>query len=264
MTTLPSLNPRHKAGLLVALTATGASLLLDASAKQTAGVVLLGVAAAWFVGSVAVRTLGIILSAMTFCIGLYVAVSPIWKDRESVLAAAQEYDATLAEVHRAAAKMEAWEKYAKSHPIPPGAVLAEGPNGAVAWDEKGNPVKPRPIGRLRPIPSGARLGEPVEYQGTVDIPLKWLRSLSPEEEIAAKHGGSVAVFLGEVSEQEIMREFQTNVLLPRPAFSVKHSIASHRIACLGGGSLSLLGLSGCVIPIWQARKAKPKGVVSQT
>jgi hypothetical protein len=213
---------------------------LDADAKQTAGVVLVGLAATWFIGSLALRTLGIILSAMAFCIGLCVAVLPIWSERESVLAAAQEYDATLAEIRRAAAKMEAWEKAKR---IPPGASVAE---------------------LAEPIPSGARLGEPIQYQGTVDIPAKWLRSPSPEEAIAAKHGGSVAVFLGEMSEQEIMREFQTEVLLPRPAFSVKHSIASHRIACLGGGSLSLLGLLGFVFLIWKARKAKPKTVAAQT
>jgi len=53
-----SLNRRHKAGLFLVLVATGLSLFFEASAKQTAGIVLLGVAATWLFGSVSLRTLG--------------------------------------------------------------------------------------------------------------------------------------------------------------------------------------------------------------
>src|SRR5208337_1903246 len=111
MTTLTSLNRRHKAGLLLVLAATGVGLLLDASAKQTMGIVLLGLAATWFVGSVAVRTLGIILSVMTFCVGLYLVAMPVWNERESVRSAAQEYDAALAAIREAVHDQSELEKY---------------------------------------------------------------------------------------------------------------------------------------------------------
>ena len=107
--------------MLLVLVATGASLLLDASAKQTAGIVLVGLAAAWFVGSVAVRTLGIILSAIIFFIGLYVAALPMWNDRRTGLAAAQEYDAIVDKIREAAVQSEEYEIARK---------FAEGSNSA--------------------------------------------------------------------------------------------------------------------------------------
>src|SRR5579862_8383500 len=47
----PAINRRHKVGLFLVLAAAGASLLLEATAVQTVGVVLLGVAAAWGFGA---------------------------------------------------------------------------------------------------------------------------------------------------------------------------------------------------------------------
>jgi hypothetical protein len=48
---LPRLNQRHKAALFLTLLAAGASLVLNMAAKQTTGVVLLGLAFAWAFGS---------------------------------------------------------------------------------------------------------------------------------------------------------------------------------------------------------------------
>jgi hypothetical protein len=45
------MNRRHKAGLFLVLVATGLSLFFEASAKQTAGIIVLGMAATWVVGS---------------------------------------------------------------------------------------------------------------------------------------------------------------------------------------------------------------------
>src|SRR5712664_2313029 len=109
MLTLPPLNRRHQAGLFLVLVATGLSLFFEASTKQTAGIIVLGLAGTWFIGSVALRTLGVILSLMTFCIGFYIAVLPIWNERESVLIEAQEYDSAVAEIRGAIAKSPIWE-----------------------------------------------------------------------------------------------------------------------------------------------------------
>ncbi len=104
-----SLNRRHKAGLLLILVATGLSLFLEASAKQTAGIALIGLAATWFFGSVGPRTLGLILCSMACCVGLYLAVVPIWKDWESYQTAAQEYDSAIGAIREAAAKAGLWD-----------------------------------------------------------------------------------------------------------------------------------------------------------
>lgn len=86
-----NLNSSHKAGLFLVLIAAGGSLLFEASAKQTAGVVLLGLAATWFFGSLAVRTLGLTFSLVACCVGLCLAILPIWKDWESYRVSAQQY-----------------------------------------------------------------------------------------------------------------------------------------------------------------------------
>jgi hypothetical protein len=221
VTTLPSLNSRHKAGLSVALAATGASLLLDASAKQTAGVVLLGLAAAWFFGSVGIRTLGVILSSIACCVGLYIATSPIWNERNSVLASAQEYDSAVAEVR--------------------GAIAGHAPkDSGQDWFEKNAP-KPKMV----PIPPGAVLVRPVQIP---ELARKWVRP-NPPDIIVTDYGVSEFGFPAEMSERDVIRKIQADDLLPRPTFSLKDSIASHPIACLGGSSLSLLGLLGFVFLI---------------
>lgn len=248
MTVLPSLNRRHRAGLLLTLTAVGASLLLDASAKQTAGLVLLGLAAAWFVGSVGLRTLGVIFSSITCCVGLYIAGSPIWNERNSVLAAAQEYDVAVAEIRNAVVT------------IPANDVT---PDSEVISDEDVLREKPRPPAQAKkspktehsfPVPPGAVLVRPVQIP---EIARKWARP-NPSDIIVTDYGVSEFGFPVEMSEQDIIRKIQADDLLPRPTFSLKDSIASHPIACLGGGSLSLLGLLGLAFLIWQARKAKLK------
>jgi len=234
MTTLTSLNRRHKAGLLLVLAATGVGLLLDASAKQTMGIVLLGLAATWFVGSVAVRTLGIILSVMTFCVGLYLVAMPVWNERESVRSAAQEYDAALAAIREAVHDQSELEKYRVKTP-------------KAEHDQFGQFGAPEPL----KIPPGAVVLNPVQIP---QIALKWVRPNSPD--VIVSDYDTEFGFPDKMAEQDIMREIETKNLVPRPTFSMRAAIASHRIACLGGGSLSLLGLSGSVFLIWQARKAK--------
>ncbi len=241
MTTLPSLNSRHKAGLLVALTATGASLLLDASAKQTAGVVLLGLAAAWFVGSVRPRTLGLILCSTAFCVGLYMITNPVREEWELYRTRAEAYDQAILDIREAVANAVVWDRTPRQQTV-------RVPKTVQAWElrlPKPEPVPPGAILKPKPIPPGATIGK-----GAM---MAW-----DEEGVVTEWSFPI-----ETSEEDIVAEL-TMSLLPRPGFSLKDSIGSNRVACFGGGSLSLLGLSGCVFLIWQARKVKPKTVSAQT
>jgi hypothetical protein len=73
-----NLNRRHKVSLFLVLVAAGLSLFSEASLKQTAGIVVLGLAATWFIGSLSVRVVGIVLSLAAFACGLFLVVVPTW------------------------------------------------------------------------------------------------------------------------------------------------------------------------------------------
>jgi len=181
------LNRRHKVGLFLVLIATGTSLLFEASAKQTAGVMLLGLAATWFFGSLAPRTLGLILSSMACCVGLCLATLPIWKDWESYRRASAinwesyRYDA-LAEKYggsaafdpdafhanylaQQAAKSKAehgpWEKYAppsgESDKSAPPAAQAEHQKKSGDWFTDNAPQKTAPSFSLKAAISSHRV-----------------------------------------------------------------------------------------------------------
>jgi len=96
-----NLNWRHKAGLFLAVTATGIGLLLELSAKQTAGIALLGIAFAWLCGSLAVRTLGLATLVLISTVGLYVAAAPMWEYWRSFRESANDYDSAITELQLA-------------------------------------------------------------------------------------------------------------------------------------------------------------------
>lgn len=98
MLALPSLNRRHKAGLFLVLVAAGLSLFFEASAKQTAGIILLGLAAMWFFGSVRPGTLGLILASTGCCVGLYFVIAPVWKEHQLYRTRVQAYDQVLSDI----------------------------------------------------------------------------------------------------------------------------------------------------------------------
>jgi hypothetical protein len=99
-----NLNWRHKAGLFLALAATGLSLLLEFSSKQTVGIFLLGAAFAWIFGSLSLRMLGLTASILLSILGLCIAVIPVWQERQSNVVQVQEYDAAITEIRSAVAK----------------------------------------------------------------------------------------------------------------------------------------------------------------
>ena len=69
MAPVSSLNRRHKVGLFLVLVATGVCLFFEASAKQTAGVALLGIAFAWVLGSLSLLTLRFLCSIAAGAVG---------------------------------------------------------------------------------------------------------------------------------------------------------------------------------------------------
>lgn len=72
------LNWRHKASLFLTLVAVGCGLFLESSAKQAAGIALVGIAFAWLIGSLTPRALVVTFAILICAVGLYVAVAPIW------------------------------------------------------------------------------------------------------------------------------------------------------------------------------------------
>lgn len=102
-----NLNLRHKLGLFLAVVATGFTLLLEASAKQTAGVLLLGVAAAWLIGSLSARTLGIVGCLLVCTLGLFIAVLPVKVDWDTYQRTSREYDFAVSQLREAIAKSPA-------------------------------------------------------------------------------------------------------------------------------------------------------------
>ncbi len=131
---------RHKAGLFLVLVATGLSLFFEASAKQTAGIVLLGVAATWLLGSLSLRTLGLASCSLACALGLFIAVFPLHQQWVSTIASAAEYDFALAEIRAAVARAPVWEVV----PPPPGYKLDQ------------TPAVPPPS-QIQGLPQGAEL-----------------------------------------------------------------------------------------------------------
>lgn len=73
----PNLDRRHKAVLFLVLVAAGISLIAEASAKQTTGVVLLGFAAAWLLGSLRLRVVWLLSSLIACAAGIFTTGQPV-------------------------------------------------------------------------------------------------------------------------------------------------------------------------------------------
>lgn len=211
-----NLNRRHKAGLFLVLVATGLSLFFEASAKQTAGIVVLGVAATWLVGIASLRLLGFMSCSVVCVTGLCVAALPLLKEWNSYLAEAADYDRALVEIGAAVA-----EATAPPPPHPPGFTNI------------------RVIVR---IPVGAQ---------------KWTL---PTTSTVFDGGLVIETFPIMASEAEILSEFKTKILLPRPTYSIAAVIRSNRVAFFGGVALFALGLAGFSGMVWWKRGADPAAI----
>jgi len=99
-----NLNRRHKVGLLAVLAGAGLCLILDASAKQTAGVVMLGLAGTWLLGDLSLRTIRLLASFLFFAGGLSMVIVPVLIDRQSSEDSARDYDLAIVDLRAAVAK----------------------------------------------------------------------------------------------------------------------------------------------------------------
>jgi hypothetical protein len=115
--TYPNLNRRHKVGFFLVLVAAGISLLFEASAKQTAGVILLGVAATWLLGTVSVRLLWLLSSFFACLVGIIVGGKPVVDDWRSFQESVQSYDRAVADLREAMRKSRPLHVI-KSDPLP--------------------------------------------------------------------------------------------------------------------------------------------------
>lgn len=97
------LNRRHKAGLFLVLVAAGLSLFLEASAKQTAGGVLIGLAVTWLLGTISLRALGVLCSLTVCAVGVCIATFPVWEDWKAYSNSLGEYGLALVDLRLAIA-----------------------------------------------------------------------------------------------------------------------------------------------------------------
>jgi hypothetical protein len=212
-----NLNRRHKAGFFLVVVATGLSLFFEASAKQTVGIVLLGIAATWLVGAMSPQALGFVSCSLCCVIGLCMAILPILKVRDSCLAASADYDRAVAEF---------------------GGAVAEADVGAI---ERQNQI--------------SRYGFVLDRD--VQIPAlaqKWLR---PETEWPRGNILLGISFPGAASESAILAEFKAMYLLPRPKYSLAAAIRSNRVPFFVGVALLTLGLVGfCGLWRWKRQESR--------
>ncbi len=115
---LSTLNRRHKVGLFLVLVATGLSLFFEVSAKQTTGIVLLGLAATWLLGCISLRLLWLLSSLLGCFVGSLVVGMPVVDDWKSFQESVQSYDRAVADLREAVTKARSLH-VVKSEPLPP-------------------------------------------------------------------------------------------------------------------------------------------------
>jgi hypothetical protein len=93
-----NLNLQHRAGLCLTLVAAGTILLSAKPSQMTwmaakaVGVVLIGLGITWFIPSLE-GAAGLVSSSLAVCVGLSLAILPVWRDWESYHAALQKFQA---------------------------------------------------------------------------------------------------------------------------------------------------------------------------
>lgn len=271
------LNRRHTAGLFLVLVAAGVSLFLEASAKQTAGVVVLGIAAAWAFGSLSLRMLGLLSCVLVCAVGLGILGVPVWQDWNLYRTSVQDYDSAISELRQSIAKADVWEDvapYGKSggaskkprrqgeytdadidqpQPKPDifDQVAGEGqkqnkfPPGFIPDADVNTPGKS--VEKDVKVPEGVQkwvVRVPTPQGATIGSPTAW-----------DEYGNPIVVaFPARMSDEDIMHVFVTKMLVNTPSFSIWASIKSHRATSLSGTVLVVCGLLGSAWLFWWKRR----------
>jgi hypothetical protein len=222
------------------LVATGLSLFLEASAKQTAGIVLLGLAATWLLGSLPLRLLGFLSCFLAFAAGVAVLGVCIYQVHSSYRDSVQDYDAAIAEIRQAVDKSVQIPKLPKGYEL-------DKPIGG--WEF------------AHPDQMSESSEQEVEFPEVAGL---WLRpdsrlahdwNFRPDE---ARYGAAYTyglVFPGNESDDDMQRDIETDFLQPRPSFSVWAALTAHRMSFVGGAAMIVLGLLGSGLLF--ARRPRP-------
>lgn len=277
-----NLNRRHKAGLFVVLVATSLSVFFEASARQTAGIVFLGVAATWLFGSVSLRVLGFRFSSLACVVGLCVAIFPILNERHSYLVASAEYDSVLVEIRaeiRAALATKEIEIEGTVFQVPAdytdeqirAHILNLKKTKPEIFAKNGGWKNSRPLSaqEIARMPKAERQGA---AQAQTGFETQWRHVRVPisaqywftDNPYSWRYEGGIHLipFPAGASETAIMSAFQTKYLVPRPTFSIADAIRSHRMPFLGGVVLVGAGLLGFAGMLWTDRRSKREARVS--
>lgn len=241
-----TLNWRHKAGLFLTLVAVGCGLFLDLSAKQAVGIALLGIAFSWLIGSLSARVLTAAFAIVLCGVGLYLAVYPVWSDRQSTTKSIVEYDVAMDDFQYAIKTAPI--------PIPPDATIGKPSvdynalakkyggttdrNPDIDWSKYSTPATHLAIG----------VAKGQEQTRTVTVPETVKRWVRPEQKTRNWFGthsdaNIMVEFPSNMSEAEVMRAFTASFLLPRPAFSRWSAVRAHAWWIFGSFVLFIFGLS---------------------
>ncbi|HWZ42544.1 MAG TPA: hypothetical protein VNW97_03670 [Candidatus Saccharimonadales bacterium] len=270
-----SLNWRHKAGLFLTVAATGFSLFLELSVKQTAGIAILGISFAWLFGGLSIRMFSLIAFASISIFGPYMAIAPIWGEWKSVKESVAEYDSAIAAITAAVNSVDDQVVNLAQDPNFAKLAIADQRKALATYDSEFGKADDNVISQfveahqraarhgprsatnlaVPPPPPGYVLLRSVEIPN--DILQKWLRPDVTKRQVYFSDLGAKRVFdfPSAMSHLDIMREFET-ILRPRPVFSLVSALKSHAWHLLADIALLAVGLVGCVWNIFRNRKSR--------
>src|SRR5271157_2547727 len=181
------------------------------------------------------------LASLTLVVllGLYIATAPSWEDFRSFRASVNEHDSAITVLRLEMANEDEVQhptlgtlKFPKSMPYDERNQIIDDLKAAsgVKWDDEKPPNAP--AGNGLSSPKGVRIVK------MPDAAKEWMRN--PWDFY------KVHEFPGDSSDVEIMRAFETQVLLPRPTFSLATALRSHVWSLSVGLALFASGLFCCV------------------
>jgi hypothetical protein len=258
----------------------GLSLILDASAKQTTGFVLLGLACTWLLAGLSQRTLRLMGSLLFIVGGLSLTVVPLLIDWNSFRASLKNYVGAIADLRETIPKavlapsstrtseQPLWEDYAESAPSSEKAAQDRHDYLPADFFDK-------PFAEQSTYLSGvdadfvkATLSDQQAYvqylrqssTKTVQIPestQRWERTGETHGEWLYEVVGADSVtamtFPAKMTNEEIVRSVQADELRARPTFSLWRAVRSHEGTSLGGLLLTAIGIVGIT---WISRSHK--------
>jgi hypothetical protein len=228
----------------------GLSLILDASAKQTTGFVLLGLACTWLLAGLSQRALRLVGSLLFSVCGLSLTVVPLLIDWNSSRASLKDDDGAIADLRQTIPK-------ASGNDLP--ADFFDKP-----FAEKSTYLS----GVDRDFAKATRSNQQAyvqyllqSYTRTLEFPessQRWERTGETHGEwiyvvVDAANSVTAMTFPAKMTKEEIVRSVQANELRARPTFSLWHAARSHEGTSLAGILFAAIGI---VRLTWASRPRK--------